>query len=124
LLAENAYLLNIDNIRVATELTIIGRELLSGTIHSPVLIKGLQASFDALGIPYKMGMVPFGGSDAISLARVGVPTVTIAGISTRKYDFTYHTRHDVPENIEPQALEKTKDVLLHFVKSWDRKQSL
>ena len=122
LLQEKAHLLNVDNIRVATELTIISRELLSGTVHSPVLIKGLQASFDAFGIPYKMGLVPFGGSDAVSLARIGVPSVTLAGISTRKYDFTYHTRHDIPENIEPKALENMRDVLLDFVKRWDAAQ--
>jgi Iap family predicted aminopeptidase len=63
--------------------------------------------------------LPIGGSDAISLARAGIPTVTIAGISTRKHDFTYHTRHDVPENIEPRALECIRDVLLDFVKKWD-----
>ena len=105
--------------RLATEFTIMGRELLSGTIHSPVLIKGLQDSFKALDIPYKMGMVPIGGSDAISLARVGIPSVTVIGMNSKRHDFTYHTRHDIPENIEPQALEKLRDVLLDFVKRWD-----
>jgi hypothetical protein len=119
LLSENAHLLNIDNVRLATEFTIMGRELLSGTIHSPVLIKGLQDSFKALDIPYKMGMVPIGGSDAISLARVGIPSVTVIGMNSKRHDFTYHTRHDIPENIEPQALEKLRDVLLDFVKRWD-----
>jgi len=121
LLKENAHLLNIDNVRVATELTIIGRELLSGTTHSPVLIKGLQDSFNALGIPYKMGMAPIGGSDAISLARVGIPSVTVIGMNSEKLDFTYHTRNDIPDNIEPQALENLRGVLLDFVKKWDVK---
>lgn len=119
LLKENAHLLNVDNVRVASELTIIGSELMSGTIHSPVLIKGLQASFIALGLSYKMGMNPIGGSDAISLARVGIPSVTVIAMSTKKHDFTYHTRHDIPDNIEPRALENIRDVLLDFVRKWD-----
>jgi Zn-dependent M28 family amino/carboxypeptidase len=119
LLKENAHLLNIDNVRVASELTIIARELLSGTVHSPVLIKGLQDSFTALGLVYKMGMNPIGGSDAISLGRIGIPSVTVIAMSSKKHDFTYHTRHDIPDNIEPQALENVRDVLLDFVRKWD-----
>jgi Peptidase family M28 len=119
LLQEKAHLLNIDNVRVAAEFTIIARELLSGTTHSPVLIKGLQDSFKALGIDYKMGMAPIGGSDAISLARIGVPSITVIGMNTKRHDFTYHTRHDIPDNLEPKALENLRDVLLDFVKKWD-----
>jgi hypothetical protein len=119
LLKENAHLLNVDNVRVASELTIIGRELLSGTVHSPVLIKGLKDSFNALGLPYKMGMNPIGGSDAISLGRIGIPSVTVIAMSSKKHDFTYHTRHDIPDNIEPQALDNVRDVLLDFVRKWD-----
>jgi hypothetical protein len=37
--------------------------------------------------------------------------------------YTDKTEFLLPENIEPQALEKIKDVLLHFVKSWDLGQT-
>lgn len=118
---ENAYLINIDNVRVASELAIISKELLSNVNHSPVLIKGLQQSFDALNIPYKMGVVPIGGSDAMSLSKAGIPSITVIGMDTKKHDFTYHTRHDIPDNIEPLALEHLRDVMLDFVHKWDAK---
>jgi len=55
---ENAHLLNIDNVRVVNRISIIYREVLSGTSHSPVLIKGLQDSFAALNIPTKWQLPP------------------------------------------------------------------
>ena len=118
---ENAHLINIDNVRQASQLTIIGRELLSGIVHSPLIIKKLQESFDANSIKYKMGMAPIGGSDAQSFAKVGIPSITVIGMDSDKHDFTYHTRHDVPENIEPEALEHLKVVMLDFAKKWDAK---
>ncbi len=118
---ENAHLLNIDNVRQVSQISIIHREILSGTRHSPVLINGLKDSFQSLNIAYKMAVAPIGGSDAISLARVGIPTVTIIGMDSERHDFTYHTRHDIPENIEPLALENIKDCLVDFVKKWDKK---
>ena len=68
-----------------------------------------------------MGMAPIGGSDAQSFAKVGIPSITVIGMDSDKHDFTYHTRHDVPENIEPEALEHLKVVMLDFAKKWDAK---
>jgi len=116
---ENAHLINIDNVRVVEHISIIHREIMSGTRHSPVMVKALQQSFEALKIPYKMGVTPIGGSDAISLARVGIPGVTVIAMDSEKHDFTYHTRHDVIENIEPEALERIKKCVTDMVKKWD-----
>lgn len=116
---ENAHLINIDNVRVVGHVTIIHREIMSGTKHSPVLVKALQQSFESLKIPYKMGVTPIGGSDAISLARVGIPSVTVIAMDSEKHDFTYHTRHDVIENIEPEALERVKNCVVGVVRRWD-----
>jgi Iap family predicted aminopeptidase len=68
-----------------------------------------------------MGVVPFGGSDAMSLSKAGIPSITVIGMDTKKHDFTYHTRHDIPDNIEPLALEHLRDVMLDFVHKWDTK---
>lgn len=118
---ENAHLINIDGVRVTNEVAVVEKELMNGTKHSPVLLNGLRESFKQQNIPLKTGSVPIGGTDAVSLARVGIPTVTVIGISSSKYDFTYHTRHDVIENIEPQSLENAKNGIVAFVSNWDRK---
>jgi len=118
---ENAYLVNIDSVRLVNEVAIVERELMNGTTHNAALIHGLKESFKKQNIPYKSASLPIGGTDAVSFARVGLPSVTIIGISSKNYDFTYHTRHDIVENIEPQSLENAKNGIVGFIQEWDRK---
>lgn len=117
---ENSWLLNIDSVRVVNEVGIVKRELMNGTTHTPELVNGLDKTFTQLGYPHKLVQLPIGGTDAVSLARIGLPTVTIIGISASNYDFTYHTRHDIVANIEPQALDNVKNALIEFVSQWDK----
>ncbi|MCW5907433.1 MAG: M28 family peptidase [Chitinophagales bacterium] len=117
---ENAYLINIDGVRLVKEIAVVEHELMNGTKHHPELITGLKKSFKSLSIPLKSAMVPIGGTDAVSFARVGIPTVTIIGMSAKEYDFTYHTRHDVVENIEPESLEYVKAGVMAYIESADK----
>lgn len=119
---ENAYLVNIDSVRLVNEVAIVERELMNGTKHTPALVEGLKASFQKQGIPYKTAMLPIGGTDGVSFARAGLPSVTIIGISSKDYDFTYHTRHDIVENIEPKSLDNARDGIIGFIKQWDATQ--
>jgi hypothetical protein len=118
---ENAYLVNIDSVRLVNEVAIVEKELMNGTNHTPSLISGLSSAFDELKLPYKKVTLPIGGTDGVSFARAGLPSVSIIGISAKNYDFTYHTRHDIVENIEPQGLENVKNAIVTFVKKWDKK---
>ena len=118
---ENAYLVNIDGVRLVDEIAIVYRELMNGTVHNPELIQELKKSFSKLNVSFKDVMVPIGGTDAVSFARAGIPSVTIIGMSASEYDFTYHTRHDKVEHIEPEALVKVKDGISEFIKTWDEK---
>ena len=116
---ENAHLVNIDGVRQVDEIAIVYRELMNGTSHSPELIAGLKKSFQHQHISFKNVIVPIGGTDAVSFARAGLPSVTLIGMSASEYDFTYHTRNDLVEHIEPQALEHVKNGVVEFVKQWD-----
>lgn len=116
---ENAFLVNIDGVRLVNEVAIVERELMNGTVHNPELIAGMQKSFKAQNIPYKMVMVPIGGTDGVSFARQGLPSVTLIGMSASEYDFTYHTRNDLVEHIEPQSLENVKKGIEGLIKDWD-----
>ncbi|MBK7149319.1 MAG: hypothetical protein IPH78_10995 [Bacteroidetes bacterium] len=41
-------------------------------------------------------------------------------MSATNYDFTYHTRNDIVDHIEPQSLEIVKNALIDFVEKWDK----
>ncbi len=116
---ENAHLVNIDGVRLVDEIAIVYKELMNGTNHNPKLIDGLKKSFHHQHISFKTVMIPIGGTDAVSFARAGLPSVTLIGMSASEYDFTYHTRHDKVENIEPLALEHVKNGIVEFIKQWD-----
>ncbi len=117
--AENAWLVNIDSVHVVNEVAIVEREWMNGTKHHPALINGLKQSFKSQNLPLKSVGIPIGGTDAVSFARLGLPSVTIIGMSASEYDFTYHTRNYLIEHIEPQSLENTKAGVVGFIQKWD-----
>jgi hypothetical protein len=119
--SENAHLVNIDGVRLVKEVAIVERELMNGTKHHPLLIQSLESSFKQKNIPHKKVAVPIGGTDGVSFARAGLPSVTIIGMSASEYDFTYHTRNDLVEHIEPQSLENVKEAISHMIREWDVK---
>lgn len=118
---ENAYLVNIDGVRLVKEVAVVEHELMNGTKHHPELINRIKKSFAAQNLSLKSAMVPIGGTDAVSFARAGLPSVTMIGMSAKEYDFTYHTRNDLIEHIEPQSLENVKSGISVFIKDWDMK---
>lgn len=120
---ENAYLINIDGVRLVEEIAVVNSETMNGAKHSPILIQKLNESFKTVHSAPKNVAVPIGGTDAVSFTRKGIPAVTIIGMSATNYDFTYHTRNDVVEHIEPESLEIVKKALVHFVESWDNPQN-
>ena len=119
LLKENAHIVNIDTIRVPEEISLVEREMMSGTTHSKLLVGLLQQSFAAKNVPLKTGTIPIGGTDAVPFTRAGIPSVSIIGLAMDKLDPTYHTRRDIVANLSPVALENTKIGISEFLKRWD-----
>ncbi len=119
---ENAHIINIDGVRLPEHVSVVKRELMSGTTHSKLLIDSLQTSFGAKNIPLKTVTIPIGGTDGVPFARAGLPSVTIIGIAIDKLDPTYHTRRDVVANINPESLENVKNGVTEFLKRWDAGQ--
>lgn len=122
LLKENAHIVNIDTIRVAEEISLVERELMSGTTHSKLLVTLLQQSFAAKNVPLKTGTIPIGGTDAVPFTRAGIPSVSMIGLAMDKLDPTYHTRRDVVANLSPIALENVKTGVTDFLRQWDKKE--
>jgi Zn-dependent M28 family amino/carboxypeptidase len=116
---ENAHIVNLDSIRVPEEVSIVQKEMMSGTTHSKLLIDLLQKSFASKNIPLKTGTIPIGGTDGVPFARAGIPSVSIIGIAMDKLDPTYHTRRDVVANLNQVALDNVKNGVTEFIKQWD-----
>jgi len=116
---ENAVCINLDGIKDADKLTIVTAEPMVLAKYNPSVIKKLEVAFQDTSVPYLKKAVPFGATDGVSFERQGIPAVSIIGMSTEKLDPTYHTRLDIPEYVDPQALEFTKNAIVKFIQTLD-----
>lgn len=80
----------------------------------------------AKDLGYEMRPIPFpflaGGSDAAEFAKAGVEATCLAGMNwADKGDLpAYHTRRDTIEAVDPQAVQRSIDLGIHYVLEKDR----
>jgi hypothetical protein len=121
LLKEKAFLFNLDTIKDTEHLTIGTSEPNTLVFYKKADIKLVEDAFIAAGVPVRKLPFMVGASDASAFRINGIPAICVIGMDSGKLDPTYHTRLDVIENINPQALEAMKKVLIQFINTWDNK---
>lgn len=117
---EKAILLNIDSIRELDKLAIVRSELNLYVWHPKDLVAQVQTSFEACGVPGQAFDLTIGASDAARFSRKKIPALTIVGIDNKRLDHTYHTRLDTVDQIDPASLDKTLEILQHFINQHDK----
>ena len=121
LLKEKAFLFNLDTIKDTEHLTIGTSETNTLVWYKKEHIKMVEDAFKAANVPVKKLPLMVGASDASAFHINGIPAICVIGMDSEHLDPTYHTRLDVIENINPEALESMKKVLIGFIKTWDAK---
>ena len=121
LLKEKAFLFNLDTIKDLEHLTIGTSETNTLVFYKKKDIEMVERAFVAENVPVKKLPLMVGASDASAFHINGIPAVCVIGMDSGSLDPTYHTRLDVIENINPEALEAMKRVLIRFIKTWDGK---
>lgn len=119
LLREKAFLFNLDTIKDIEHLTIGTSEVNTLVFYKDKYIKLVEDAFKAAEVPVKKLPLMVGASDGSAFHIQGLPAICVIGMDSEKLDPTYHTRLDVVENINPQAMEAMKKVLIQFLKTWD-----
>ena len=58
-----------------------------------------------------------GATDAGEAARAGIHATTFLGtpFTNKEKDVVYHSPRDIPENVDPKAIEVIAKVFVHFV---------
>ena len=118
--AEKAHLLNIDSVRLPNQVNILTGEMMSFVTFDKNLVAKTKSAFDSKNIPYKTGSIPMGATDAIPFQQQGIPALTIIGINMESLDPTYHTRLDITENVDEQALKNVRNGLIEMIVNWDK----
>ena len=112
---------NIDTIKDVEHLTIGTSEVNTLVFYQQKYIDMVEQAFIATGIAVKKLPLSVGASDGSAFHILGLPAICVIGMDSGKLDPAYHTRLDVIECINPQALEAMKKVLIRFIKTWDDK---
>ena len=117
------YLFNIDGIYECENLKFFTRDINSVVPLSKELTAQAQKAAAVEGYDFPAMAMPFGGgaTDAAEFARIGVEAVTLVGLNTETFrmDLAYHTERDLPETIEPEAVEACLKTALRFTRECD-----
>lgn len=92
------------------------------------LVAMVEEEAKAEGLPFvRRGLYyGIGATDAASFARAGIPATCILGMSPSPLHpkpLPYHTRDDVPENLEPEVVAAGLTVALRMVERLSRDES-
>ncbi|MHA1784742.1 MAG: M28 family metallopeptidase [Candidatus Helarchaeota archaeon] len=131
LLAENTKIINMEVIVEPDSMFIVTKDL-NGTV--PLSKKVASDVFKVasdLGFSPKYIVTPFGGgsTDSAAIAKEGIETTCIFGmdftavIHGKGYFNHYHTIRDTPDLVDPEALQRTLSVCLHYLKMKDEEVS-
>lgn len=123
LLKEKAVLVNFDTIKEKSQLTIVTQEINTLVKYPEHLVQKMETAFRQSDIAYKKKALPLGATDGTAFAMHGLPTITVIGMDSSKYDPCYHTRLDNLSNLDPEGLEAMKKVMIQFIKNWDEEQA-
>lgn len=119
LLAEKAFMVNLDTIKDLEHLTIGTRETNTLVGFEKKDIEKMEASFRATNVFYRKLPLDVGASDASAFRILGLPALSIIGMMSERLDKCYHTRLDNVSHLDGAAMEALKKVLIHFIESWD-----
>lgn len=84
------------------------------------LVALLEEEAGAMGVPFCRRSVFYGigATDAAEFARAGIPAACIVGMSPSPLHpkpLPYHTRDDLPENLEPEVVEAGIELSLRMI---------
>jgi len=121
LLQEKALLFNLDTIKDKEHLTIVSSEINTFVSYKKENVLMVENAFKATNTAYKKLPLGVGATDASAFHINGVPAVCVIGMQSEQLDPCYHTRLDCVENLNEDALEAMKLVLVNFIETWDKK---
>lgn len=119
LLKEKALLVNIDTIKDKQHLSIINSEVNTRVRYGKGIVAALNQAFNDSGVPVKNITLSVGATDGSAFAMQKIPAVSIIGMDSSQFDPCYHTRLDKLENLDPEALQSLKGVVVNFIEGWD-----
>jgi len=123
LLEQKAIVIAVDTIHDPNELMIYHRGINFTQKNSPTVCKLLHDAGLSCGIDIpKTDFYP-GANDSEAFSRNGIPAAALCAVSHHPTGY-YHTRYDSWDNLNPEGITLTRNVLLAAIKLFDEKEGL
>lgn len=121
LLDNNTIIINLESIAKKDTIVIIDKESGIGAKHDPMIYEPLLKIAKEVNSKAKLGTLPFGATDAATFSKLKIPATTLAGLNLKEELAPYyHTRNDIPEVIEEDALGQIVEICVKYVKLIDQ----
>jgi hypothetical protein len=116
----NTHFVNMDGIMEEDQMHVITLEPSRRKRYHRDVVHRVKNHLDQQGtVPARLKVLPIGATDGAELAAVGLRGTTIVGFGLKRLHPTYHTRRDVPEWVQPAALERTHRALVSYIQELD-----
>lgn len=83
--------------------------------HSPLTVKLAKEAASKVGLSFKVGPLPFAGSDAANFSRKGLHATTLFGIPNKGIPNYWHSLEDTSDKLSGTYIAKGAEVALQFV---------
>lgn len=101
-------------------LTVAHREIFTGAVHDPELVRMAQDVAASHDWPLAVKAIPVGASDASAFSVKGIPSICLLGQDISSVVPNYHTRNDTLEYIRPESLSVALQVVIDMIERIDR----
>ncbi len=89
--------------------------------HSKKCVEIFEKSASMANVEYKIGELPFLGSDASNFSRNGIDSSTLFGLCKNDdMPCFWHVKEDTPEKLKHEMIDKSIEILLNAVKIVDK----
>ncbi|MFW9940950.1 MAG: M28 family metallopeptidase [Candidatus Thorarchaeota archaeon] len=120
LLDEETIVVNMDGIGKKDIVIIHDKEPGIGAKHDPRIYNPLFGIAKKINPNTKISPLPFGATDGAAFSKKGISAALIGGLNLKdELPPYYHTRLDVPENVEKEALGQFVEICMEYLKYID-----
>ncbi len=107
-----------DTLRDFDDMAIYSRDMTGTVKNDPRVCALMQKAGRDCGMELPLHTVYLGASDAAAVTKLGVPAATLAAMDPSGPRY-YHTRRDTDEILVPKTIEKSLDICLHALYTFD-----
>ncbi len=117
--SRNGMLFNLETLS-ADDLLLATREPMFLAKHSSKVIDLISSAANQVGVPIRVGPLPFAGSDAANFSRKGLHAATLFGLAKEGLPPYWHTLEDTADKLSGPKIAKAAEIVIQFVLNVDQ----